>query len=347
MKVIAVDDNEINLALLEAILEDMESEFLTFLDPLVALEHAKETPDIDVLLVDYMMPKMDGIEFIEHFHTLHPSAIIIMITAAADTQGIKIKALQAGATEFLPKPIEPIELKNRLRNLYKLKQTQNALKTYNISLQKDISHAAQSLQQREYETLSVLSNLAEYKDPETGSHINRVAHYSKMLAYKLGLSPEESDVIFYASPLHDMGKVGIPDSILLKPGKLTDDEFNIMKTHAEIGYQILCKAENPYLKAGAIICISHHEKYNGKGYPAGISGKDIPLYGRITAIADVFDALTSSRPYKRAWTFDEAMTLIEQEKNQHFDPELAQIFIDNRDAVKTIFTKFEEDNEQS
>ena len=342
MQILAIDDNEINLALLEASIIDLDADFFAFTDPLKGVEFANRTKNIDVLLVDYMMPKMDGIEVIQRICTVHPDIVVMMITAISQDRNVKLQALEAGATDFLTKPLDILEFKNRLTNLYKLRQAQKTLKVFNANLQKEVSEAVQTVEQREFETLTVLSSLSEYKDPETGSHINRVAHYSKMLAEKAGLDEHEAQVLFYASPLHDMGKVGIPDNILLKPGKLTHEEFDIMKKHAMIGFQILQNSKNPYLKAGAIICLSHHEKYNGKGYPNGLSGKEIPLYGRITAIADVFDALTSVRPYKKAWLFDDAMALIKNDQGQHFDPELAALFIENRLVVEQIYHLFKE-----
>jgi response regulator RpfG family c-di-GMP phosphodiesterase len=196
--------------------------------------------------------------------------------------------------------------------------------------------------QREHEALQVLSKTAEYKDPETGSHISRVAHYSKLMAKGYGLDEDEQELIFYASPLHDIGKVGINDNVLLKPGKLTPEEFEIMKGHSQIGYEILKSSENPYLRAGAIIAHTHHEKFDGSGYPRGIKGDDIHIYGRITAIADVFDALTSERPYKKAWSFNDAAALIKNESGLHFDPELVTIFIDHIDTVREIYRTFSE-----
>jgi HD-GYP domain-containing protein (c-di-GMP phosphodiesterase class II) len=162
-----------------------------------------------------------------------------------------------------------------------------------------------------------------------------------MLAKLHGLSEYEQEVLFYAAPLHDIGKVGIEDAVLLKPGKLTHEEFERMKQHSTMGYGILANSTNPYLKAGAIVAHTHHEKYNGKGYPKGLCGEEIPLYGRIVAIADVFDALTSIRPYKRAWSFEEAMELIKNEKGEHFDLELADLFINNIDEVRIIYAQFE------
>ena len=195
---------------------------------------------------------------------------------------------------------------------------------------------------REIETLEVLGAASDYRDPETGDHIARVSHYSKMLASCIGESESSQELIFRASPLHDLGKLGIPDSLLMKPGRLTEDEFDIIKTHPEIGYNILKNSASWYLRAGGEIAVTHHERYDGTGYPYGLKGKAIPLYGRIVAIADVFDALTSKRPYKDAWPLDKAFDYIDNESGKSFDPEIAEYFIKNRKTVETIFHDTEE-----
>ena len=190
---------------------------------------------------------------------------------------------------------------------------------------------------REMETLGTLSSAAEYKDPETGAHTERVGEYAKMVARVMGKDEETQYILRYAAPLHDIGKIGIADIILLKPGKLNDTEFDVMKTHAEIGYNILKKSRSIYLKEGAEIAYSHHEKFNGKGYPRGLSGKDIPLGGRIVAVVDVFDALVSDRPYKKSWSFEKAAELLVREKGKHFDPEIVDLFLNNFEEVQEIF----------
>ncbi|HEX5623962.1 MAG TPA: HD domain-containing phosphohydrolase [Sulfuricurvum sp.] len=206
----------------------------------------------------------------------------------------------------------------------------------------EMTEAYLSLVQKEQETLRVLSRTAEYKDEETANHIKRVSAYTVLIAKHLNLSPEEQDILYFAAPLHDIGKVGTPDHILLKPGRLDEEEMTIMRDHAMIGANILEDVTSPYLKAGHIIALSHHEKYDGSGYPKGLKGDDIPLYGRIVAIADVFDALTSRRPYKKAWPFDEAMEFLKDNAGSHFDPVLIKIFIENTQEVHTIYTQYED-----
>ncbi len=325
--IIAVDDQEFNLLVLEEMSAQIGFTVTSFIDPREALEYLRET-SVDMMITDYMMPQIDGIELIERARVLQPDLISVMVTAVSDNNELKVRALEVGATDFLTKPINIAELQAKLKNR---------------ELQRQVERATKALVEREHEALRVLSATAEYRDPETGSHIARVAHYSKMLARLCGLSLEEQDILFYASPLHDIGKVGISDAILLKPGKLTDDEFSTMKRHSMIGYEILRGAQNSYLEAGAVIAKTHHEKYDGSGYPLGSKGEEIHIYGRITAIADVFDALTSVRPYKKAWSFDEGIAFLEQNSGGHFDPILVEMFVAHQEEVRKIYEQFSEE----
>jgi response regulator RpfG family c-di-GMP phosphodiesterase len=199
---------------------------------------------------------------------------------------------------------------------------------------------ALKIKDNQHKIISKLSTAAEFKDTETSNHTKRVGAYSALIAEKIGLPKEEVDLIRETAPMHDAGKIGISDSILLKPDKLTDKEFDKMKTHTQIGYNLLQDEESEFLQAAAIIALEHHEKYNGKGYPNRKSGEDIDLYARIVAIADVFDALTTERPYKKAWSNEKTMSLLQEERGQHFDPKLVDIFINNFDDVLLIQQKY-------
>ncbi|MDX1296146.1 MAG: response regulator [Sulfurimonadaceae bacterium] len=337
----AVDDEPVNLLLLEELARQHDYLMTTFEKPADLLEHMRSHP-VDILLTDYMMPEINGVELLRECRLINPLLLSVVITAVSDSEEVKIQALEAGANDFLTKPINPVEFQLRIRNLATIQKSQRLLSDFNLQLKEKVEQATRELVQREHEALQVLSKTAEYKDPETGSHISRVAHYSKLMAEGVGLDTYEQELIFYASPLHDIGKVGINDAVMLKPGKLTPDEFEVMKGHSQIGYEILKSSKNPYLQAGAVIAHSHHEKFDGSGYPQGLKGEDIHIYGRITAIADVFDALTSERPYKKAWSFDDAIALISEQSGSHFDPELVAIFIDHIDTVKEIYTTFSE-----
>ncbi len=342
VSIVIVDDEMLNLILLEELIkQEGYINYKTFLEPSKALEYAKEN-NVDALITDYNMPKMDGIELLQKMKALHPDMVSIMITANNDTEMMEY-ALQSGVTEFLLKPIFPITFKLRLKNILELAFSLVINKDFNKILQQKVEETTDALKESEEEILEVLSNAAEYKDPETASHIARVAYYSKLIAKKYGLDEEEQNILFYAAPLHDIGKIGIPDSILLKPGKLTKDEFEKMKEHSKIGAGILASKNNEYIKAGRVIARTHHEKYNGQGYPEGLQAENIPLFGRIVAIADVFDALTSQRPYKKAWTFENALNLLIEEKNEYFDPQLVDIFVDAQEEVKKIYMEFQEE----
>ncbi len=336
---VSIDDSEQNLMLLEAYANHIDLNVKNFSDSQQALDFILHN-DIDIIFVDYMMPKLNGLELIKKFRETNISTPIIMITAAGED--IKLDALKAGATDFLNKPLDLSEFTLRTQNLLKLREAQLLVEDKAKLLQKEVEKATQELINREHESLIVLGRTAEYKDPETASHVARVANYSKILAKAYGLSVEIQDTIYYASPFHDIGKVGIADNILLKPAKLTDDEFEIMKTHAQIGYSILKETKSKYLKMGALIALTHHEKYNGKGYPNNLKGESIPIEGRIVAIADVFDALVSIRPYKKAWSFDEALDLLQKESGEHFDPKLVLLFVEHIDAIKEIYNQFQE-----
>jgi len=342
MKIVSIDDNENNLFLVEAICMEIGLNVTSFSDPLEALMYVLKNP-IDMILIDYMMPNLNGLEFVKEFRNINKLIPIVMITAAGDDDDIHKEAFDLGVNDFLKKPVNSVLLKARVLNLLSNYQNQLLIQDKAKLLENEVKKATQELIEREHETLNVLGKAAEYKDPETASHVVRVAHYSKLLAREYGLDEKEQELIFYAAPFHDLGKVGIEDKILLKPGKLDEAEFKIMKTHAMIGYDILKDSKSEYLRSGAQIALTHHEKFDGSGYPKGLVGQEIPIFGRIVAVVDVFDALTSNRPYKRAWSFEEALQLLKDESGSHFDPKLVDIFIQNIDEAKEIYLSFNEE----
>lgn len=342
MHVVSVDDNKSNLLIIEAYAKALNLHVKSFLDPKEALDALKITP-CDVLITDYMMPQMNGVEFVKAFRLLDEKTPIIMVTAVGDNMELHIEALDAGVTDFISKPIHSAVFKARLSNLLALKKAQKILEDRALLLEEEVKKATASLVAREHETLHLLGKTAEYKDPDTAAHVARVAHYSKLLAKELGKNEKFQEIIFYASPFHDIGKVGIPDVILLKEGHLNVGEAMLMKQHATIGYEILKASKSEYLKAGAVIAFSHHEKYNGTGYPSGLKGDTIPLMGRIVAVVDVFDALTSLRPYKQPWSLEDAFGYLEREKGEHFDPEVVNCFLNNKEHIKAIYERFRHD----
>ena len=338
---VSIDDNEQNLMLIEIFAEQIDLKIKSFSNSIEGLDFIKNN-NVDILFTDYMMPELNGLELIENFRQNNEDTPIIMITAAGDDKELKINAFKLGANDFLNKPLDLTEFTLRTKNLLDLRKAKIKLRNRAIELEEEVRKATLELIEREHESLEILGRTAEWKDPETAHHVARVAHYSKLLAQKLGLDEEYQEMIYFAAPFHDIGKVGIPDKILLKAGRLNDEEFDVMKNHPNIGYEILKDSKSKYLKLGAEISLSHHERYDGTGYPFKLEGENIPISGRIVALADVFDALTSIRPYKNAWTFEDALDLLEDESGKHFDPKLVKLFMENISSVKDIYSTFQE-----
>ena len=263
-----------------------------------------------------------------------------MIKEEKDRKNLYELGLKAGVNEFITKPINYVELKLRIKNLLNLGELNKMLDDKAKLLKEEIQKATTHLKNNEFELLEVLSKTTEYKNKDINVHTSRVAEYSKMLAQKFGLNEHKQDIIFRAAPLHDIGKVGIPDILLRTSRELKDEEFDLVKKHTLIGYDILKNSKNEFLEVGATIALTHHERFDGSGYPKGLRGHNIPIEGRIVAIADVFDNLTSDRPYQKAHSFEEAVELIQKQSSKHFDPDLVDIFVKNINQVKTIYRSF-------
>ena len=335
MKVVIIDDIQMNVTLLQHLVKKLpDCASFCFTDPVLALEWCLAN-EPDLVIVDYQMPKMSGLEFIERFRQRYVNHPVLMVTANHETE-LRLQALQTGVTDFLNKPLNNVEFLARAKNMLALRQSHQALEDRASWLAGEVRKATEQLVSRERETIVCLSTAAEYRDPETGSHILRMAHYSRHIAQNLGLDTEQQELLLAIAPMHDIGKVGIPDMILLKPGRLTPEEFAVMKQHAMIGYRVLSMTSSPLLQNAAEIALTHHEKFDGSGYPNGLVGQQIPLFGRIVAVADVFDALTSERPYKKPWTVDQAVSYLKENSDKHFDPACIQAFFTNFDAVLAI-----------
>ncbi len=333
MKVLIIDDNEINVTILRNLILKVSAEPVCYTDSSKALEWCQSTPP-DLVLVDYMMPTPDGIEFITAFRTLpgYKDIPVVMVTAAGE-KDVRYKALEVGATDFLTKPIDNVELMARVRNLLELRKSQKALANHAEWLAEEVRKATRELVARERELIFRLTKATEYRSPETGAHIIRMALYCKAIGAKLALSEEEQELLLMAAPMHDIGKVGVPDQILLKESGLTESEYDEMKEHTIMGYEILQGSNSRLIQVAAEIALSHHEKYDGTGYPNGLSGEEIPLFARICSVSDVFDALTTERVYKHAWTLEEAVREIEQRTGVDFDPTIVGAF---REAIPDI-----------
>ncbi|TCK60957.1 HD domain-containing phosphohydrolase [Seleniivibrio woodruffii] len=341
-KIVSVDDNKLNLMLIESMLESMHLEIKSFTDPRQALHYIRSSQP-DLILTDYMMPDMDGISLIRSVREFDHDVPMVMITAVDDDDSIKLSALNAGASDFLYKPLKLYEFQVRVKNLLSLRKNQLLLKDRAALLQQEVEMATEKIRMREFETLTIIGRASEYKDTETGNHIKRVAHYSKALSEHIGMDPEFTDALYFSAPLHDIGKLGIPDSILLKPGKLDVEEFAVMKQHTTIGYKILADSEGKYLKFGAEIALSHHERWDGKGYPQGLAEENIPICGRIVAVSDVFDALLSKRTYKEKWQYDDARQFIKENSGVMFDPCVVDAFDKLKGAFLDITRNYEDD----
>lgn len=341
MNIVIVDDNAVNLMLMAALARSGTGiEPVRFDDPVAGLAWCREH-GADLIVVDYMMPGMDGHQFIEQVRAT-PRLLdvpVVMVTAAGQS-AVRRKALELGATDFLTKPVDSTEIKLRLRNLLQLRQAQNLLSDRAAHLAEEVRVATAAILLRERDLIMRLSRAAEFRDPETGGHIHRMAHYAATIARHLGEPEAYADALLTAAPMHDVGKLGTPDHILLKKDRLSDLETVEMHRHAEIGGRILADTDSPLLRLACEIAETHHEKWDGSGYPRGLKGDQIPLGGRIVAVADVFDALNSTRPYKKAWSMDESRAYIEQHSGRHFDPRCVQAFVAGWDDVLAIRARF-------
>jgi two-component system response regulator RpfG len=326
--VLVVDDQSTGRAILEEVVHaiDPSAVVVSFDHPSLAAAWAEKTT-ADLVLVDYRMPEINGIEFVTRLRRLsHYANVPMVMVTAHDEKKLRYAALDAGVADFLIKPIDTRECLARCRNLLTLRRQQMILQDKGLLLEGMVHEATQEIRAREKETLFRLARAGEFRDEETGNHVIRMARYSRLIAEAIGLSVQEAETIELAAPLHDIGKIGIPDGILLKPGKLDDAERSEMQKHPLIGYEILKGSPSKYLRMGALIALGHHEKWDGSGYPHGLVGDHIPLPARIVAIADVYDALTSVRPYKAAWSTEEAFEYLNQGEGRHFDRELVRAF---------------------
>lgn len=337
MNVLVIDDAPVNLRTYEKLLGKVDSVVVhAYTDAADALEFSKRT-EPDLVIVDFRMPGMDGLEFIKLFRLLpdYNEIPVVMLTAEREAS-IRRNAIELGASDFLNKPADPVEFVARVRNLLALRDSRKKLTQRARKLADEVREATAEIARREQETIHRLTRASEFRDNETGMHIVRMGRYAALLAEALGLKQEEQDLLLLAAPMHDVGKVATPDRILLKRGPLTPDEWYIMKQHTVAGYEILRDSESRLLQKGAEIALTHHEKWNGSGYPRSLSSKDIPIAGRICALADVFDALTSTRPYKPAWPLEQAIVEIHQGAGTHFDPDVVGAFEAALPAIRNI-----------
>jgi putative two-component system response regulator len=353
-RVLAVDDQAESRTLLQRALTSLGYEVAVACDGVEAL--AKLPLSADLVLLDVRMPGLDGFEVARRIRAdpVHGDLPIIMVTGL-DSREDRLRAVEVGVNDFISKPFELTELQVRSASLLRLKEATDALKRHRADLEQTVAKRTAELrlalegmaeaQRNTYaahlDTIRRLVIAAEYKDRDTAAHIERIGLYSGLIAARLNLPPADVEIIRHASPMHDVGKIGIPDEVLLSPGKLDASQWKIMKSHTTIGARILHGSPSPLLQAGEVIALSHHERWDGSGYPNGLRGEDIPLAARICAVADVFDALTSNRHYRDALANDTVWEMLQAEKARHFDPATLDVFVASRDEVEAIQKQFQ------
>ncbi len=357
-KVLVVDDNMENIRLIGNMLRESTNYTVGYaMNGKQAIELMLEAGDYDIVLLDVMMPEMNGYETCKAMrkNEILKETPVIFLTAFKDPGQI-LAGFDAGAQDYVSKPFNSQELLSRVKTHLELKKTRDDLKIFNANLEKIINEKTRELTQTKEVTIDCMASIAEYRDLETGLHIRRTQNYIKLLAlhlkdhpkFKNYLTNEAVDLIYQSAPLHDIGKVAISDSILLKPGKLTEEESTIMKKHAFLGSEAIAKSEkrltsNSFLRFAKEIAISHHEKWDGTGYPYGLKGEEIPISGRLMAIADVYDALTSKRPYKPAISHEKTVQIVMEGKGTHFDPDVVDAFLELEAEFKKISVVMDDD----
>lgn len=333
--VFVVEDQAINQAILSNITKSINSMITVMCfdnteEALIEAQHSQP----DMVLTDYKIPKIGGERFITELrNNVYCRDIPIIVITVLDDLGTRYKALEAGATDVMIKPVDPYECKIRFRHLLAKHKEKIVCDNRTSLLEDRIQSIAKELLLQERETLTRLAKAGEYKNNITGNHLIRVGQFAKIIAQGIGLDLHTTMILTEAATIHDIGKIGIPDSILLKNAPLNKEEFEIIKQHPYMGYEILKNSSSPYLKMGSIIALQHHEKFDGSGYPLGLKADEIEIESRIATVADVFDALISERPYKKAWDFDDAVNYLKANNGSHFDPACIKAFVSQIDTI--------------
>lgn len=328
-RVLVVDDDRAMVMFLEGLLEKAGYTHVTGTsDPREAAAIYREFRP-DVVVLDLQMPFLDGFAVMKTLReSIGPSEYLpILVLTGSDSPDAKRRALFCGARDFLAKPCDPVELLLRLHNLLEARFVNLRLREQNDILKVDVSERSRQLLDAQDDTIERLAQVVEFHDDATGKHTKRVGAVAAAIAARMGLPAEEVSLLERAAPLHDVGKIGIPDAILLKPDRLTPDEFEVIKMHTNIGARILSGSRSDYLRMAEQIALGHHERWDGRGYPRGLAAEETPLAARIVAVADFYDAVTHDRPYRLAWPREEAMRVVSQESGHHFDPHVVEAFL--------------------
>jgi len=341
--ILIVDDQAANVQLLEQMLRGTGYLCIaSTTDPHTVYELHRAN-NYDLILLDLQMPDMDGFRVMEDLKEISTDSYLPVLVITAQP-GHKLRALAAGAKDFVSKPFDLVEVQTRIHNMLEVRLLHKKLRNYNEVLEQRVSERTADLQENYLETIFTLTRAAEHKDEDTGAHVQRISYYSRELARLLGMDDEFVDKIFFASPMHDIGKIGIPDHVLLKPGSFTSDEWKVMQEHAAMGAKILGNSKSPYLMMGSEIALNHHERWDGGGYPNGKREETIPLSARIMNICDVYDALRSKRPYKPAFDHQKSMDIIThgdgRTQPEHFDPAIFAAFNRNSGVFRDIFGEY-------
>ena len=323
--ILVVDDTPTNIKILGQILiEDYEVSIAT--SGAQALEIISQNKP-DLILLDIMMPEMDGYQVCEKIKSdKHTQNIPVIFVTAKDEESDEAKGFEIGAVDYITKPVSPPVVKARVKTHLTLKSAEDDLQNQNAILDQKIKKRRMELKASQLEAVERLGLASEYRDEETGLHIKRISEYCRLMGIHLGFSTEENETFAIASTMHDIGKIGIPDRLITKPEKLTEEEWVIMKTHTTIGHELLSGSNSEILQVAAVIALTHHEKWDGSGYPKGLKGEEIPIIGRVVCICDMFDNLVSKRPYKESWSIEDSVNEIRRESGTSFDPRLVAIF---------------------
>lgn len=341
--ILIVDDEPANLRLLEKMLTGKGYCQLELVQDARKVLETYQAKRPDLILLDINMPHLDGYQVMEQLKALNdPMLPPIVILTAQHGKEYLLKALAGGARDFIAKPFDLNELLMRVRNMLDAQLAHRLLHEQKQVLEEMVRARTEELRRTRLQVVQRLGMAAEYRDEETGSHILRMSHTAALLARGLGWSEDDCELLLHACPMHDIGKIGIPDAVLLKPGKFEPHEWETMKTHVEIGHRLLEGDDSDLMRLASEIAYNHHEKWDGGGYPRGLSGEDIPLAGRIASLADVFDALISKRPYKKPWSVEDAVSYIKENSGKHFDPQVVEAFVRELPRVLEIHERFAE-----